>query len=203
MNEYSNHRVFETYSLQLIRENRFQKLYDGTNRKQTSMSHWAIDALMELMNKNVKELDFPNTIDGWQLHSQNLMFALSSRSFVMNEYSNHRVLEVQDAKNSGVNNYEELSQKGNVKVSSTPTNRTNEKILCSEVLNLAHTFSDIPKRKFDNSIYWDTLGKITTKLDKKCKDVNEQSEVNMLSNFTSSLINRSIESNKNNTSGHL
>ena len=51
--------------LQLIRENRFQKLYDGTNRKQTSMSHWAIDALMELMNKNVKELDFPNTIDGW------------------------------------------------------------------------------------------------------------------------------------------
>ena len=51
--------------LQLIRENRFQKLYDGTDRNQTSMSHWAIDALMEVMNKNVKELDFPNTIEGW------------------------------------------------------------------------------------------------------------------------------------------
>ena len=50
------------------------------------------------------------------------MLALSSRSFVMNEDSNHRVWEVQDAKNSGVDNYDDMSQKGNTKVSSTPTN---------------------------------------------------------------------------------
>ena len=77
---------------------------------------------MELMNKNVKELDFPNTIEGWKLHSQNVMLALVSRSFVMNEYSNHQSLDAQDAKNSELDNYAEMSQKVNTKVKSTPTN---------------------------------------------------------------------------------
>ena len=33
---------------QWIRENCFQKLYDGTDRFENELSHWAIDALMEL-----------------------------------------------------------------------------------------------------------------------------------------------------------
>ena len=108
--------------LQQIRKNRFQKLYNGTDRKQSSMSHWALDALMELMNKNVKEMDFPNTIDGWQLHSQNVMLALTSRSFVMNEYTNHQSLEVQNAKNCGIDEYTDMSQKGDTQIKSTPSN---------------------------------------------------------------------------------
>ena len=60
--EYYDHTPY--CILQLVRQNRFQKLYDGTDRKHNSMSHWSIDALMELTNKNVKELDFPNTIEG-------------------------------------------------------------------------------------------------------------------------------------------
>ena len=148
--EYYNRIPYQI--LQLIRENRFQKPCDGTDRNQNSMSHWAIDALMELMNKHMKELNFPNTIEGWQLHSHNLMLALSSRSFVMNEYSNHIFLEVQDAKNNGVGRYADMSQKGNIKISSTPTNRTKEKITCFKILSLCKTFIDTPKRKFDNTI---------------------------------------------------
>ena len=66
---------------------------------------------MELMNKNIKKLNFPKTIKGWQLHSQNVMLALESWSFVTNEYSNHQSLEVQDAKNGGFDNYTDMSQK--------------------------------------------------------------------------------------------
>ena len=80
--------------LQWIRENRFQKLYDGTDRFENELSHWVIDALMELINKNFKELDFPSTIKAWQLHSQSVMLALSSQEFVTAEYSNHRSLHV-------------------------------------------------------------------------------------------------------------
>ena len=110
--------------LQLVRHNRFQKLYDGTDRKNNSMSHWAIDSLMELMNKNVKELDFPNTIEAWQLHSQNVMLALASRSFVTNEYTNHHSTDVQDAKNLGCDKYNDMSQKRNIKTKITPSNRS-------------------------------------------------------------------------------
>ena len=63
-----------------------------------SMSHWALDALIELMNKNVKELDFPNNIEPWQLQSQNIMLVQVSRTFITNEYSTHWNIEVQDAK---------------------------------------------------------------------------------------------------------
>ena len=154
---------------------------------------------MELMNKNIKELDFPNTIAGWQLHSQNLMLSLSSRSFVVNEYSNHRVLEVQDAKNRGKDNYTDMSQKGNIKVKSTPANRTKEKVLCCEMLSLAKTFSDKPKRKFDNSVYWDTLSHITTKLCKEDKDGTDKGQDEMISEFTSSIIHRSNKTNSDYT----
>ena len=39
------------YVLQWIRENRFQKLYQGKDRKGTYMLHWEIDIFMEFMNK--------------------------------------------------------------------------------------------------------------------------------------------------------
>lgn len=130
------------------------------------MSHWALHALMELMNKNVKKKDFPNTINGWQLHSQNVMFALTSRSFVMNEYTNHQSLEVQNAKNNGIDEYTDMSQKGNTKSNYTPSNRSKEKVMCQEILSLANTFKERHKRKFDNNIYWDMLSELITKLAK-------------------------------------
>ena len=177
--------------LQLVRQNRFQKLYDGTDRKNTSMSHWAIDALMELMNKNVKELDFSNKIEAWELHSQNIMFALESRVFVTNEYSNHRSMEVQDAKNSGSDKYTDLSQKGNIKTKTIPLNRTKEKAMCSEILSLACTFTETTKRKFDNNTYWDMLSLVTTKLGKVTRTIDtsieDTNKTHTLSNLAASI----------------
>ena len=42
------------YVFQWIRENYFQKVYQGKDRKGTDISHWEIDRLIELMNKNIK-----------------------------------------------------------------------------------------------------------------------------------------------------
>ena len=181
--------------LQLIRKNRFQKLYNGTDRKKTSMSHWALDALMELMNKNVKEMDFPNTVDGWQLHSQNVMLALTSRSFVMNEYTKHQSLEVQNAKNFGMDEYIDMSQKGNTKIQSTPSNRSKEKVLCQEVLSLASTFRETNKRQFNNNTYWDVLSELTTELIKETNTQQDDKSPDSLSKFTSSIFDRSKQSN--------
>ena len=57
---YYSDRVVRT----ILRGNRFQKLYNGTDRKKRLLSHWDIGALVELMNKNIKELNFPNIIEG-------------------------------------------------------------------------------------------------------------------------------------------
>ena len=81
--EHYNHIPY--HMLQRICHNRFQKLFNSVDRKNTLLSHWVIDALMELVNKHVKESDLPNTIEGWQQHSQNMMLTQSNHSFVTNE----------------------------------------------------------------------------------------------------------------------
>ena len=107
--------------LQWIRENRLPKLYDDTDWFNSNLSHWVIDASMELMNKNIKELEFP-----WQLHSQNVMLASSSRNFMTAEYSNRRSLLVQHSDNIGDDNYIDMLMKGQIKEKSTSTNRIQE-----------------------------------------------------------------------------
>lgn len=81
----------------------------------------------------------------------------SSRAFVTAEYSNHRSLQVQDAKNDGKNKFIDLSMKCQVKEQSTPTHRTQEKIMCHKILVFLNIFTEIPNRVFDNSTYWDVL----------------------------------------------
>ena len=100
------------------------------------MSHWVLDVLMELINKNLKEMNFSNTIAGWQLNSQNIMLVLTSRSFMMNEYKNRHVLEVQNAKNYGMDEYVDMSQKVNTNTKSTLSKRLKEKIMYQEILSL-------------------------------------------------------------------
>ena len=75
---------------------------------------------MELMNKNMKELEFLNTVEGWLSHSQNIMFCQRSRVFVMNEYSHHGSVEAHNKKHSTADKYTDLSSKVNVKEKITP-----------------------------------------------------------------------------------
>ena len=93
------------------------------------MPHWEIDRLVELMNNNMKKMDFPNTMEAWLLHSQNLMLCLRSLVFVMN---NNRIIEQwrhNNNKHSSKDNYTDLSHKGNVREDSTPCKQTAEMII--------------------------------------------------------------------------
>ena len=56
-------------------------------------------------------MNFPNTIDACKMHSQNVMLALTSRSFVTNEYTHHKVVDVEDAKLTSDDSYTDISQK--------------------------------------------------------------------------------------------
>ena len=73
-------------------------------------------------------------------------------------------MDVQDAKNNGIDAYIDLSQKGNIKSKSTPSNRTKEKVMYSEILAHANTFKETNNRTIDNSAYWGVLSLLVTKL---------------------------------------
>ena len=70
---------------------------------------------MDLINKNMKELDFLNTIEGWLPHSQNIMTCLNSHLFIVNDYSYHHKVETYNSKFEGNDDYIDTTQKGNVK----------------------------------------------------------------------------------------
>ena len=119
------------------------------------------------------------------------MLALESRAFVTNKYSNHRNLDVQDAKNICVDEYTDMSQKGNVKTKSTPTNRTKEKVMCSEILSLAKSFIEVSSQKFDSDTYWGVLSSITTKFDESSQESIDKKECDTLSKLTTSIFDKS------------
>ena len=81
------------------------------------------------------------------------MMTLSSRLFVTSEYSIHRTLQVQDEKNKGNNELFDMLMKGHVRGKSTPSNRSQEKIMCHEILELSSTFTETFNRVFDNITY--------------------------------------------------
>ena len=172
--------------LQHIRENRFQRLHQGSDRKNIKSSHWEIDALMELINKDVKQLDFPNTLQGWQLHSQNLMLSLRSRILVTNEYSHHFKVDVANAK-ADSDNYTDIANKGNIRERSTPSKQKNERIMCANILLLADFQKEVNNRKFKKNYFWDTLKDITTTLEEKNEEVN-LGEDNHMSHLTNDLL---------------
>ena len=124
------------YVLQWIRENRFQQLYKGKIRKVNDTLHWEIDRLMELMNKDMKELYFLNTIEVWLLHNQNIMMCLRSRVFVMNKYSNHITVKTHNNKILSTDNYTDVSHKGNVSEDSIPCKRMINIIMYAYTYNI-------------------------------------------------------------------
>ena len=148
------------------------------------MSHWEMYCLMELMNKNMKELDLPNTIKGWQSYSQNVMLCQRSRVFVMNKYSNHRSDNSHNNKYSTIDEYTDLSYKGNVRYKSIPCRRTSEMVMCTKLFSLADVFINKPNRKFDKTILWSLLSLLATKLadpEPISSDSNSSSSIHNLS----------------------
>ena len=123
------------------------------------------------------------------------MLVLASRSFVMNKCTNHQSLDVQNAKNDGLDNYIDMSQKGNTKTKSTLSNCSKEKVMCCEFLFLAHTSKETPKRKLDNKTYWDVLSSITAKLGKDYNAPENDTNPNTISKFTASIFDHNKKTN--------
>ena len=84
-----------------------------------------------------------------------------------------------------------MSQKGNFKTKTTPTNRTNKKVIYAEILFLVQSFTEVPNRKFDDNINWGVLSAITTKFNKPSQESTDSKERDTLSSLTASIFDKS------------
>ena len=149
--------------LQYVRENRSLPLYSGTNSKGVEMARWEIDKIMEHCNNKFKNLDFPNTLNGWLTHAQSMPMCCKSRTFVENKYISHHDFNVFNTK-YGNKNIDDITQKGNLNKSSVVSGRMNEKIICTEILHLGKVMIETSNRKFEDSYFWDVLPSVTIEL---------------------------------------
>ena len=142
--------------LQYVRENRFLPLYSGANDKGVQMARCELDKIMEHCNNKFKNLDFPNTLNGWLTHAHNMPMCFKIRALVENEYTTHHHLKLFNTK-YGNKNIDEITQKGNLTKSYVVPGRTNEKIMCAEILELGKIMEGTHNRKFTDNYFWDVL----------------------------------------------
>ena len=161
--------------LQYVRENRFLPLYSCKNSKGVQMARWELDKIMEHCNNKFKNLDFPNTLNGWLTHAQNMPMCCKSRAFVENEYTSHHDYDVFNTK-YGNKDIEDKTQKGNLTKSSMVSTRTNEKIMCAEILHLGEIMVETPNRKMSDNYFWNVLPNVTTELKTTTDKENETAD---------------------------
>ena len=59
--------------LQLVRFNFTVPLYNGMEKFGNPMANWALDAVIESIQKFYHEMNFDNTVSGWLRHLANVM----------------------------------------------------------------------------------------------------------------------------------
>jgi hypothetical protein len=74
------------WMLQLIRDNRTVKLYDGRRRDGMETAERPLDEFSELQNALYSSMDFPPSTAAWVTHSQNVSLIKQSSVFVETEY---------------------------------------------------------------------------------------------------------------------
>ena len=107
--------------LQVLRDNRFSKLFNGTRTDGTETAHRALDEKMELIQHKYKSMSFKNDVASWVAHSFNMPLSQQCTTFVENIYSRRAGVEAMDELNEGTIADGNANDVGNRKKRTTPT----------------------------------------------------------------------------------
>ena len=162
--------------LQHIRVNRMRQLYTGKNQRGRVMANWAIDAVIELVQAKYKQMNFPNTPEGWVRHTPHMGLVAACSALSSNEYSRRFDIESFNAMFEKGEADGDSSDKSQSKKASTPMSNVAEKILISEILHLADVCVEQPGRALGPNTLWNVLKSVTTTL----AETNDASDANRL-----------------------
>ncbi len=85
--------------LQLVRINRTAPLYSGCDHQGDSMANWAMDCLIETVQKYYHKMNFhTGKSNGWFKHSAHVMLMSKANRIVVEEYSKLSGTQERDAK---------------------------------------------------------------------------------------------------------
>jgi hypothetical protein len=152
--------------LQVIRDNRTGRLYNGRNVQ--SGQHTvdrAMDEMMEIVQHKYKSMDFPGDDDAFERHSYNMPLNQQCATYAYHQYGDRYDVDSVDDYNSGVSKGDsDVADKGSRKKAGVASKRTQEKIMIDELLTLSGIMMETPGRQLSPNTVWDAVGKATTKL---------------------------------------
>jgi hypothetical protein len=150
--------------LQMMRANRCHPLYSGNDKRGNPMANWALDALIELMQRYYHKMNFTNTIEGWKLHSGNISLIATSIQFSTNEYTKVQSTDQMSTKFVDFVDYDETRDVDNRRKATKVPLRELEKQLIAEIILKSGVTRETPGRQYDPAMVWDVLKDVTTEL---------------------------------------
>jgi hypothetical protein len=195
--------------LQGCRVNHTIPLYGGVEKKtQEPMANWALDGIIELMQKYYHKMNFANTLEGWTRHSGNVALIAKSIQFTTNEYP--RAVDANTFNENNINLKDDRDAGRNKRYTTTPQ-RQKERLMVAELHLLSLAVVEQPQRKYTRGFFWDNFKDIRTdlkletveerarRLKAECQSEGEQ----LLSDMTDELYNDDEDDGqiRNETSG--
>jgi hypothetical protein len=149
--------------LHLTRINRTIPLYTGVDTDGRPMANWAIDALIELVQKYYHKMNFRNdNLEGWMQHSPNVQLNNKSIRLAKTEYHRFWSESEKDLRN-GTGNENDLDQARNRKKTSEPK-RLQEHLAIAEFISLNKMVVETPGRKYSQDAMYLSFSSMTTNL---------------------------------------
>ena len=139
-------------------------LHEGNDTNGSPMSNWAIDGLIELIQKFYHKMNFKNdNLDGWMQHSPHLQLNNKSIRFARSEYTRVYSDAAKSAKfdDRSENDYDGC--RNNRRASAVPK-RLQEHLAIAEFCLLNRLAEEVPNRQYNQNSIWNSLGDITTPL---------------------------------------
>ena len=170
--------------LQIYRDNRFARLFDGLRKDGFQTSFRALDEIMEVIQHKYKSMSFRNTIESWIRHSYHMPLVQECITFLQWYYHRPRSVALSNEKEQG----RESDSIGSTvdptdrKTRSMIPRRTKQKIMIDEILTISSICHENPERTdFDKELIWKSLEKMTTVYDNTTDGnstiINEESRV--------------------------
>jgi hypothetical protein len=151
--------------LQVTRINRTVPLHDGCDKKGNPMASWALDAIIELLQRYYHKMNFDNTLEQWKLHSGNFALTAKSIKFVKVEYSRLSDSDNSDAKYVDLkDDYHNGRDAGYCKKGMKVPARILERQLISELITLSGATREQSGRKYNRELFWESFKECKTEL---------------------------------------
>lgn len=162
--------------LEILRRNRTQKLYLGTDGNGKPMAFHELDDCMEMVMPKIKEMPVKTTGESWTAHSTKIPLVAKSSVFVDTWFTEYTDVETYDSWVNGTIFDKGLDQRTKRHKTAKPR-RTREKELVMEILTAMELHKDGLSCTMHKDLVWNLLETLKTTFADLNEDESESAEM--------------------------